>query len=63
MTKYKSMTKSQLAAAAGVSSRTFATWLHRHRKQLNKMGVCDTAKVLPPVAVKYLCEIFVIDID
>lgn len=57
------MYKYELAAAAGVSPRTFAAWLRPHRKQLRKMGVCDTAKVLPPVAVKYLCEIFVIETE
>ena len=61
--KYKAMTKSQLAALASVSQRTFSTWLRPHRKRLRKMGVVDTAKVLPPAAVKYLCEIFVIVID
>ena len=57
---YKAMYKYELAALAGVSPRTFAAWLRPHRKRLRQMGVSDTAKVLPPVAVKYLCEIFVI---
>lgn len=35
----RAMSKAELAALAGVSPRTFATWLHPHRKQL--LGVCD----------------------
>lgn len=61
--KYRAMTKSQLAALAGVSTRTFATWLRPHRTRLRTLGVCDTAKVLTPAAVRYLCEIFVINTE
>ena len=60
--KYKSMTKSQLAAAAGITRQTFCNWLKPHEKKLRKMGVSPCAKVLPPVAVKYVCQIFDIDI-
>lgn len=57
---YRAMTKAELAALAGVTSRTFAKWLLPYRQQLRKFGVADNAKLLPPAAVQYLCELFVI---
>ena len=56
------MTKSQLAAAAGITRQTFCNWLKPHEKTLRKMGVSPCAKVLPPMAVKYVCQIFDIEI-
>jgi len=59
---YKAMYKSELAEMAGVSSRTFRRWLQRHRGALEAMGVSPKTQLLPPVAVKYVCEMFCIDI-
>ena len=59
--KYKSMLKSELADAAGVSRKTFTSWLIPHRKKLAELGVNPYSKVLPPKAVKYICETFDIE--
>ena len=44
----KSMTKAELAKAAGVSSRTFSRWLIRHREELALLGVSPHAHLIPP---------------
>lgn len=59
---YKSMYKSELARAAGVSSDTFRRWLQSDRVALQAMGVTPRQHILPPVAVRYLCEKYDIDI-
>ena len=59
----KSMYKYELARAAGVSPRTFANWLARHSDTLQQMGVSKRTKMLPPVAVRFICETFVIELD
>jgi len=35
----KSMTKSELAFHAGVSTRTFSRWLTQHRERLRELGI------------------------
>ena len=52
----KSMTKAQLADAAGVSMKTLQRWLSRHSDELAMLGVRPRDKVLPPVAVRYVAE-------
>ena len=59
----KSYTKSQLAQLADVSLRTFSRWLSLHEKELNAMGVTKHTRLLPPKAVKYICEEYGIDIE
>lgn len=54
--QYKAMLKSKLAEKADVSTRTFSRWIRQHRAQLEKMGVSPRAHLLPPHAVKYVCE-------
>ncbi|MBR0296397.1 MAG: hypothetical protein IJQ95_03270 [Paludibacteraceae bacterium] len=58
----KSMYKSELATAAGVSLSTFRRWLQSDRKELALLGVGPKTKMLPPSAVKYLCEKYVIEL-
>ena len=58
----KAMYKSEIAAAAGVSRQTLRNWMKTDRETLAKMGVSPNAKIMPPLAVKYLCEKYVIDI-
>ena len=58
----KSMLKSELAERAGVSLSTFGRWLKRHTEELERMGVTPRSKVLPPIAVRYVCERYGIDI-
>ena len=60
---YKSMLKSKLAEKADVSDRTFSRWLRQHRAQLQQMGVAPNARLLPPHAVKYICEEYGIILD
>ena len=59
----KSYYKSELADVAGVSVRTFARWLRQHRSQLAAMGVNARTQLLPPQAVKYLCDMYCIELD
>ena len=63
MTTYKAMLKSELAQAAGVSLPTFRRWLLSDQEELRQMGVSPATKILPPVAVRYLCEKYCIEID
>ncbi|MBE6325090.1 MAG: hypothetical protein E7074_08995 [Bacteroidales bacterium] len=56
----RTMTKAELAALLKISPRTLWAYLKPHREALREMGVRDKAKVLPPIAVKYLFEKLVI---
>ena len=56
MTKYKSMLKSELADAAGVSLSTFSSWLRNDQDIMRTFNISKRAKYLPPCIVKYLCE-------
>jgi len=58
----KSMTKYELAQAAGVSAATFRRWLQTDTEFLTANGIKPRTKVLPPKVVKYLCEKYCIDI-
>ena len=59
----RSMLKSELAAAAGVSRGTFRRWLKTDAEFLREQGVDPKAKMLPPNAVKYLIDKYCIDLD
>jgi len=59
----KSYTKKELAYLAGVSYSTFNRWLRQHRKQLEGFGMSLHSHILPPKAVKYICEIYDIDVQ
>lgn len=59
----RSYSKKELACLAGVSCRTFSRWITLHRTELSAMGVSPTAHILPPKAVKYLCDIYSIDVE
>ena len=37
--------------------------LNSDQEELRQMGVSPSTKILPPVAVRYLCEKYCIDID
>ena len=58
----KAMSKSQLAAAAGVSIKTFQRWLVRHSEELALLGAKPRDKLLPPVAAKFIVEQYCIDL-
>ena len=57
----KSVYKYELADAAGVNYKTFQRWLHIHRDELQRLGVGPTCKILPPKAVKWVCDAYGID--
>ena len=58
----KSMTKQQLADKAGVSLNTLNRWCKPLQKDLENIGVQPNARLLPPVAVKFIAEKFCIDL-
>jgi len=58
----KSMTKQQLADKAGVSLNTLNKWCKPLQKDLEDIGVQPNARLLPPVAVKFIAEKFCIDL-
>ena len=60
--KHKFISKKQLAELAGVSPRTFTRYLASRRHILEAMGVLPNARLLPPQAVKYVCEDYYIDL-
>lgn len=57
----KSAYKYELADAAGVSYTTFYRWIARNRSELEKFGVTPKTKLLPPNAVKWICNQYGID--
>lgn len=59
----KAYLKCELARMAGVSTRTLCRWLRRHNQTLLRMGVSPHAKLLPPIAVKWVCEQYGIDVE
>ena len=56
------MYKYELARKAGVSSKTFARWLKNDTEKLRALGALPRSKLLPPPAVKFICEKYVIDL-
>lgn len=59
--RHRFLSKSELARLAGVSPRTFSRYIHSRQPLLDQMGVKPNARLLPPQAVKVLCEDFCID--
>ena len=60
--KHKFVSKKLLAELAGVSARTFSRYINIRRHILDAMGVKHNARLLPPQAVKYICEDYCIDL-
>lgn len=58
----KAMSKSELAAKAGVSLNTLNRWMKPLQQQLEDRGMSRNARLLPPSAVKFLAERFCIDV-
>ena len=59
----KAMSKQQLADAAGVTVTTLMNWCRPYQKELEAMGMRPNSKVLPPRVVKYLVDLFCIDVE
>lgn len=58
----KAMSKSELAAAAGVSRETFRRWLKSEAEYLQSQGLLPTSKLLPPNVVNYLIAKYCIEV-
>ena len=58
----KAMLKQELADRAGVSLRTLHRWCLPYREELERMGMTPKRKLLPPHIVKYLADLFCIDV-
>lgn len=59
----KSMTKSELAIAAGVSMRTFSRWLSNNRDLTEEAGITKKTRLLNPRQVRLVCEFYGIDVE
>ena len=61
----KAMTKSELARAAGIKQNTLRNWLRDPyiRQQLEPLHLNPYSRILPPAAVKIICDHYVIEID
>ena len=61
----KAMYKSELAGAAGVSTRTLMRWLKEPymQQQLMQYPLAPRQQKLPGNLVKIICEHYVIDFD
>lgn len=60
--RHRFVSKRLLAKLAGVSERTFSRYLSSRRHILEEMGINPHARLLPPQAVKYVCEDYCIDL-
>ena len=58
----RAMSKSELAAAAGVSRDTFRRWLKADALYLAQQNVKHTARVMPPQVVNYLIDKYCIEL-
>ncbi len=52
----KRIYKSDIALAAGVSTRTFARWMRMHRTELLALGLRPTDKCVNRQALEYICR-------
>ena len=59
----KSMLKSELARAAGVSVKTLNNWCKPYERQLREMGWQPRMRLLPPKIVAFMVEQFCIDVE
>ena len=56
------ISKSELARLAGVSYRTFQRYIASRQHVLTQMGISPRASLLPPRAVRFICEDYCIDL-
>ena len=56
------MTRQQLAACAGVDTRTLRNWIEPHKKRLLAMGMPKGKGTFPPNVVKWIAEKYCIDV-
>ena len=60
--KKRFISKSTLAKLAGVSYRTFSRYLKTRQPVLDMMGIPPKTQLLPPRAVRFVCEDYCIDL-
>lgn len=58
----KAMYKFELAVYAGITSKTLRRWTKPFDEELARMGVSSSTRLLPPAAVKFICEKLAIDL-
>ena len=58
----KAMYKSELAAYAGVSTKTLRRWLKPYQQQLTELGMRPKDQLVNPSALKFICKTLCIDI-
>lgn len=58
----KAMYKSELAAYAGVSTKTLRRWLKPYQQQLTELGMQTKDQLVNPSALKFICKTLCIDI-
>lgn len=56
------MYKSELAAYAGVSTRTLKRWLEPYKPQLEQLGMKPKDQIINPSALKFICKQLSIDV-
>ncbi len=59
-TTYTALYPYQLAYAAGVSRKTMSKWIAAHREHLASLGYTADTRLLPPSAVRFLCQFYCI---
>ena len=58
----KAMTRQQLAACAGVTTKTLGNYIQRHWDELWDLGI-RPREILPPSVVEWLCHHYCIRVD
>jgi hypothetical protein len=61
--KYKSLSKYELAACAGIQWRVFRRWLKTDKETLQALGYTTSDKILNPAIVQFLCQKYAIDLE
>ena len=56
------MYKFELAAYAGITSKTLRRWTEPFDEKLARFGVYPSSRLLTPAAVKFICEKLAIDL-
>ena len=56
------ISKRELARLAGVSYRTFQRYIASRQHVLQEMGISPRTQLLPPRAVRFVCEDYCIDL-
>ena len=51
---YRAMYKSELAAVAGLSRRTFSRYVQQQQAELTKLGISPKTQLLPPRGEDFL---------